>query len=162
MRYIGAGQVVGLRGLALNGGAVSEYASLATDAVSGDAVRPTRVLKLSKAEVLSAARSNAPVALALAQEVAAQAMRDQEMLAANLFRSIRSRVALHLLDLSTADAFGNLVVPASHREIADAIGSVREVVTRALERLQSECVITRRDGQLLLLNPERLRQISLK
>lgn len=161
MRYIGAGQLVGLMGLALDGGAVSGYPQLASEAVSGDAVRTTRVLRLSNADVLSVARSSAPVALALAREVAAQAMRDQAMLAANLFRSVQSRVALHLLDLSAPDPSGSLVVAASHREIADAIGSVREVVTRALDRLQSEGVISRRSGKLRLVHPERLRQISL-
>lgn len=161
MRYVGAGQVVGLRGLTLTAGIARDYAPFASDSVNGDAVRPSRIVRLAKADVLAAARASASVALALAREAAIQAMRDQQMLAANLFRPIRSRVALHLLDLSAPDRSGDLVVTASHRQIADAIGSVREVVTRALDRLQSEGLIERREGRLLLLRPERLSEISL-
>lgn len=58
-------------------------------------------------------------------------------------------------------ATGDLVVRASHRELADAIGSVREVVTRALDRLQGEGLVERREGRLVLLRPSGLREISL-
>lgn len=159
MRYIAVGQVVGLRGLVLDAGVETGSPSLASDTVNGDAVRPSRILHLAKAELMAVVRANATLALALAQEVAAQAMRDQEMLSANLFRSIRSRVALHLLHLS-APSNGELVVTVSHREIADAIGSVREVVTRALDRLQGEGLIARRDGRIVLRQPAQLRGIS--
>jgi len=46
---------------------------------------------------------------------------------------------------------GQLVVSASHRDIADAIGSVREVVSRAILWLRDEGLI-RRSGRVYVLH----------
>ena len=49
----------------------------------------------------------------------------------NMFLPVQARVARHLIDLASLQD-DVLVVTAGHQEIADAIGSVREVVSRAL------------------------------
>jgi CRP/FNR family transcriptional regulator, cyclic AMP receptor protein len=55
---------------------------------------------------------------------------------------------------------GSLVVDAGHQEIAAAIGSVREVVSRTLVGMREEAILDRRGGQTLLLDPARLHSIA--
>jgi CRP-like cAMP-binding protein len=55
---------------------------------------------------------------------------------------------------------GALVVAEGHREIADAIGSVREVVSRTLVRLREEGVVDRRQGETVLLDAAALHAIA--
>jgi CRP-like cAMP-binding protein len=64
-----------------------------------------------------------------------------------------------MLDLAERDA-GQLVVAASQQDIADAIGSVREVVSRAVLWLRDEGLI-RRSGRVYVLdNPAGLHAMT--
>jgi CRP-like cAMP-binding protein len=87
-------------------------------------------------------------------------MRDQELIATNVFSPIRTRVARHLLMLATKQG-REMVLRVSHQEIADAIGSVREVVSRALCRFQDEGLVERRGRLLVLRDPRALYEASL-
>ena len=61
-----------------------------------------------------------------------------EQTAVNAFGSVGQRVAAHLLDLASdrQRPGGRLVAHVSQQELADAAGSVREVVARALRDLR--------------------------
>ena len=160
VRYAGRGELIGARGLALGastGPATQRYGGRA---LNGEAIQDTTVLMLSRAGVTALARRRADVSWALTQEVAQQAMRDQELIATNVFSPIRTRVARHLLMLGMRQG-RELVLRASHQEIADAIGSVREVVSRALCRFQDEGLVERRGRLLVLTDPRALYQASL-
>jgi CRP/FNR family transcriptional regulator len=71
----------------------------------------------------------------------------------NVFLSVRQRVARHLLDLAVQEQPAGLVVHASHQDIADAIGSVREVVSRVIRELRTEGLVTRSGDTIVLPNP---------
>ncbi len=160
VRYAGHGELVGVRGLALGpttGPAVQRYGGRA---LNGEALHDTTVLLLNRDAVTGLARRRAEVSWALTQEIAQQAMRDQELIATNVFSPIRTRVARHLLMLGMKHG-RELVLRASHQEIADAIGSVREVVSRALCRFQDEGLVQRRGRFLVLTDPRALYQASL-
>jgi CRP/FNR family transcriptional regulator, cyclic AMP receptor protein len=86
----------------------------------------------------------------LCTEMARTMMGTYDMLTENLFQPVRARVARHMLDLAERDA-GQLVVTASQQDIADAIGSVREVVSRAILWLRDEGFI-RRSGRVYVLD----------
>jgi len=58
--------------------------------------------------------------------------------ATTVFGSMRERVAAHLLDAAEASPGGGLIAPVTHRDLAEALGSAREVVSRALADLQRE------------------------
>lgn len=124
-----------------------------------EALRDTLLLKLPPARFLELAQAEASVASALVMCLARLTVETEQMLEDGLFRSIRARVARHLLDLAVCrdDA---LVVAEGHREIADAIGSVREVVSRTLVRLREEGVVDRREGETVLLDPAALHAIA--
>jgi CRP/FNR family transcriptional regulator len=73
------------------------------------------------------------------------------------FASVRQRVARHLLDLASERQQGSeLTAAIGQQELADAVGTVREVVVRALRDLREEGLLqTGRDG-IVLIDPDRL------
>jgi CRP/FNR family transcriptional regulator len=78
--------------------------------------------------------------------------RDADALAGTVFGSVRQRVARHLLDLAaTQQRDQALVARVSQQELADAVGSVREVVTRVLRGMREDGLVrTGPDGIHLL------------
>jgi hypothetical protein len=49
-----------------------------------------------------------------------------------------------------------MVVPVSQRELADAVGTVREVVVRVLRELRCDGVLRTERDQIVILDPTRL------
>jgi CRP/FNR family transcriptional regulator len=100
-------------------------------------------------------QTDARVAWALAEEVSRRLYEVLEGFAGNVFGSVRQRVARHLLDLAAEHQSGAiLLAPVSQRELADAVGTVREVVARVLRELRDEGLIeTSRQGIALLDAP---------
>jgi CRP/FNR family transcriptional regulator, cyclic AMP receptor protein len=89
----------------------------------------------------------------LAEELNRRLYENLQQTAVNAFGSVRQRVALHVLDLASAQQVpgGALVARVSQQELAEAVGSVREVVARVLRDLrQSGLVETGPDGVRVL------------
>jgi CRP/FNR family transcriptional regulator, cyclic AMP receptor protein len=83
------------------------------------------------------ARRDARVAWALAEELHRQLYDNLQQTAINTFGSVKQRVAAALPDLASAQRpQDRLVAQVSQQELADAVGSVREVVARALRELR--------------------------
>jgi len=160
VRYAARGELVGVRGLALAHGPSPSTSPYGGASLNGDALQDSVLLLLPRAEVVAVARRHPELAWALSREIAEQAMQDQEMMATNVFSPIQARVARHLLMLARRDG-DELVFRASHQEIADSIGSVREVVSRALCRFQYKALVERRGRCLILRDPARLHAASL-
>jgi CRP-like cAMP-binding protein len=99
------------------------------------------------------------VAGAVYEEFAKVLFNSYEILAENVFLPVRQRVARHLLDLSVRSS-GVFCVSVSQQDIADAIGSVREVVSRAILRLRDEGLIKRGKNCYLLLDPAGLHRVA--
>jgi CRP/FNR family transcriptional regulator len=73
------------------------------------------------------------------------------------FSTVRQRVARHLLDLAVQRRRDSaLVAPVSQQELAAAVGTVREVVVRALHELRRDGLLETRRGGIGILAPERL------
>jgi CRP/FNR family transcriptional regulator len=71
--------------------------------------------------------------------------------------SVRLRVIYHLLALSApASGGGCRTCRVTRQQLADSVGSVREVVTRVLSELRRERLITGQD-RMFIQDPERLR-----
>ena len=100
-----------------------------------------------------AARRDARVAWALAEELNRRLYDTLQQTAVNAFGSVRQRVAAHLLDLASAQQRpdGRLVAQVSQQELADAVGSVREVVARVLRELRlARLVMTAPDSVVIV------------
>ena len=125
------------------------------------AVTDSRVLLLNLAAVQRLAQTNASVAWAFAQEVTRRLYDMLDELAGTAFASVKARVARHLLDLSNRNQeTGRWAVTATQQEIADSVGSVREVVARVLKELRAERLIEGAGGTTTILDPGGLHRTS--
>ena len=120
------------------------------------AVTAARVLYLNQARLRAAARAEAAVAWALLEQIVQYQLALTRLLAGTAFGSIRQRTAMHLLNLSMARPDGALVAPVTQQALADAVGTTRETVARALGELRSVGNIATVRGGVLLRDPERL------
>jgi CRP-like cAMP-binding protein len=163
IRYAWPGHIIGLPTLVL-ASAVEEFGPDRWQLYGGhrlyaEALRDTLILKMSPTRFLELAQSEESVAYAVAKSLAHFTVEAEQMLEDGLFLSIRARVARHLLDLAVSRD-GVLVVDEGHREIADAIGSVRAVVSRTLVRLRDEGLVDRRETETVLLDTAALHVIA--
>jgi CRP/FNR family transcriptional regulator len=103
---------------------------------------------LQPAIVRGLADRDARVATALLAETSERVLTFVAELSGNAFATVRQRLARHLLDLASERQAGpHLVAPLRQQELADAIGTVREVVVRVLRELREEGLVgTGRDG----------------
>jgi CRP/FNR family cyclic AMP-dependent transcriptional regulator len=104
------------------------------------------------------ARNDASVAWALAEESVHRLYDVLEELAGNAFASVRQRVARHLLDLAASrpGADGPLTALVSQQDLANSVGSVREVVARVLAELRVERLVRTSPGRVEILDPVRM------
>jgi CRP/FNR family cyclic AMP-dependent transcriptional regulator len=124
--------------------------------VSAQAVSRVVLWTLSSRRLRERALEVAPLAVAIAEDCAARVADAIEELSFLAFGTVHQRVARHLLDLAAADGQGTLVAAVTPQELADATGSVREVVGRVLKDLDA-CEVTRRSpAGILVLDVARL------
>jgi len=77
---------------------------------------------------------------------------------------VRERVARHLLDLAaqearvTGEAPPVLTVPVTQRQLAESVGTVREVVVRVLRDLREAGVVRTHADHIDVVDPVRLSQ----
>jgi CRP/FNR family transcriptional regulator, cyclic AMP receptor protein len=76
-------------------------------------------------------------------------------LEASAFGTVKQRLARHLLDLAVIRG-PELIVEMSHQELADSVGSVREVVQRALRALSRAEMVRTAPSSVVILDAERL------
>jgi CRP/FNR family transcriptional regulator len=74
----------------------------------------------------------------------------------SLFATVRQQVARHLVEMATRESDQRLVARVSVRELANSIGSVREVVSREIRRLIREAWIAPVNNGYALERPELL------
>jgi CRP/FNR family cyclic AMP-dependent transcriptional regulator len=148
VRYCRAGAILG---------AISLFSSPFSMPASVQAVTDAEVLAMSAPAIAHAADRDVALARALIDELSDRVLSFIAEIPGSAFATVRQRVARHLLDLATATQDGPaLVVTISQQALADAIGSVREVVVRALRELRAEGSIDTGHSGIVLLDPERL------
>lgn len=121
------------------------------------AITDTDLLVLDPASVHRAAGDLASVSGALLAEVSERAMSFISEIPGGVFTTVRQRVARHLLDLASGTQTGpELVARVDQQELASAVGSVREVVVRALRELREEGTVETGRGRVIIVDAERL------
>ncbi|WP_405970756.1 Crp/Fnr family transcriptional regulator [Streptomyces sp. NBC_00988] len=147
-RYWGPGQVVGLTSVVLHG------------APSGvEAIRRGSLLRLDPITLERLGRTDGKVAWAIAQELACRLVEGAANRVPQTFGSVRVRVAWHLLKLSV-DVEGRQTVRVTQQELADSVGSVREVVGRVLLALCDEGILCREGSTIVIRDPQRMASLS--
>ena len=147
VRYARPGDVLGIA--VLVGGPAS---------TSVQTVEPSSVFRISARTLTAAARRDPRVSWAIAEELNRRLYDTLEQTAVNAFGSVRQRVAAHLLDLASAQQHphGRLVARMSQQELADAAGSVREVVARVLRDFRVAGIVATTADSVVILDPARL------
>lgn len=108
------------------------------------------VRNLAKTEIEVAAAINAHLAMRVRQAYRLVAIRS--------LGNIRERVAYDLLDRASRSQLdgGRLEVTATQADLADSIGSSREVMSRALRDLRHAGIVDTAPGVVRVMSPERL------
>ena len=150
VRYARDGDVLGTP--AVIGGPVRTPVQAITDA---------RVLLLNATLARRLAETNGSLAWAFAKETTRRLYDLLDELAGTAFTSVRARVARHLLDLSVPHPeTGTWVVTATQQDIADAVGSVREVVARVLKELRDQRLVEVAARTTTILDPSALHRAA--
>lgn len=141
-------------------GALLGVASLFSDQripVSGVPLRSSTVVMLRPDLLRDLAMREPLVAASLMGELADRVMEYQAELLGSTFASLRQKVARHVLEMAVPlGDTGDLIAPVTQAELADAVGTSREVVVRILRDLREAGLVeTGRDG-VVLVAPERL------
>ena len=147
VRYARPGDVLGIA--VLVGGPASTCVQ---------AVEQSSVYRIDRRTLTVAARRDPAVSWAIAEELNRRLYAVLDQTAVNAFGSVRQRVAAHLLDLASdrQRPHGRLVARVSQQELADAAGSVREVVARALRDLRVAGIVATAADNVEILDPVRL------
>ena len=147
VRYVRPGDLLGVPALVGGPAPVFVQAMTAVTAFFFDVAHVKRV-----------ARADAAIAWAFAEESVHRLYDILEELAGNAFATVRQRVARHLLDLAASNPAtdGGLTARVSQQELADSVGSVREVVARVLAELRAEHLVRTAAGQVEVIDPIRL------
>jgi CRP/FNR family cyclic AMP-dependent transcriptional regulator len=127
-----------------------------------EVLRPATLLHLDEDHVRWLASRNVALSSALLTETVERLRAVYRMLAARAFTSVRVRVARDLVE--RADMSGGLGqgvhLAVTHQSLADATGSVREVVARAIRELRHENVIATNVDGITVLDPAALKRAA--
>lgn len=124
-----------------------------------EAVTDCTLLQLQPETLKSLVATSAAVRDLVFDELGASYVEVVELLAEGFFLSIRQRVARCVLDLAIRDDGKQLKVVATHQEIADTIGSVRQVVSRTISSFCTEGLLVRDDPGYILKRPSELHRL---
>jgi CRP/FNR family transcriptional regulator, cyclic AMP receptor protein len=120
----------------------------------GQSLSPTSVLEIDARRLEDSARRDVRLAYAMAEEVSDRLDEAIEQIKINAFGSVKQRVAAQLLDLaSTQGPAAPFVAEVSQQELADAVGSVREVVARALRDLRAAGIVATSTDRVEIVDP---------
>jgi CRP/FNR family transcriptional regulator len=138
-------------------GTLSLYAEPFVMPVTTQAVVDSELLAVRPGVVRRLADVDVRVARALLFELSERTAAFAAEIGGSAFSSVRQRVARHLLDLAAQHQRGpDLVAHVSQQELADAVGTVREVVVRTLRELRQEGLLETGRAGIRILAPERL------
>ena len=125
---------------------------------SASALEPS-IVYIVPGETLLALVADCPAARSIIELFAARLRHLTTVVEDLSFRSVVSRLAKMLLDSAVAEEGQSPVPRLTQDEMATIIGSVRDVVGRALRTLQKTNAIKIEGQRILVTDPEKLRRI---
>jgi CRP/FNR family transcriptional regulator len=147
VRYVRAGGLLGAP--ALVGGPAPVFVQALTDSA---------MYFMDVARVKRLVRTDADVAWCFASESVQRLYDVLEELAGNTFATVRQRVVRHLLDLAASRpaSDGRLTALVNQQDLANSVGSVREVVARVLHELRAASLVRTSPGRVEILDPVKM------
>jgi len=120
------------------------------------ALNPSRFFVFDPGTIVRLAERDLLVANALLAETSDRSISFELVGAEMTFATMRQRLSRHLLDLADVDGRGALVAFASQQDLAEAIGTYREVVVRILRDMRADGLIATERLEIHVRDPERL------
>ncbi len=155
-----SGRQVTLR-TATAGGSIGIAAVFASGAISAQAITDCDLLRLDTPKLVKLAHAHPDLAMAIARELSVRLIETYGEIVIRAHGSVHQRLARQLLHLSSVRGPQlPLTVTMSHSEIADAVGSAREVVTRHLHRFQTDGMLRLERGRITIVDPVRLHEAA--
>jgi CRP/FNR family transcriptional regulator, cyclic AMP receptor protein len=125
------------------------------------ALSDSQLLSFRPAVVRGWADRDPRVARALLTETSERVMSFVAEFSGHAFANVRQRIARHLLDLASDQRRSDeLLAPISQQELAEGVGTAREVVVRVLRELREEGAVETGRGGIVIRDPERLSGIG--
>ena len=152
-RYVDAGDLTGLAAL------LELAESALPPGLDADAVHDTVVLEFSLDAFQSTLHDEAAVGVAVCRYLFNELLAAQHALAGSVLLPVRSRVAAHLLDLAERRDH-HLIVVVTPQQLAAAVGSVREVVSRVLRQLEDIGLVRREHDHIVLRDSAALHRLA--
>ena len=150
IRYCRSGELLG---------AMSLFSDGFTEPATKQALVDSELLVMSPERIRDLARRDLSVAQALLAELSERARSFVNEIPGTAFATVRQRVARQLLDLASDDegrGGGELAVRITQQELAAEVGTVREVVVRALRQLRDSGAVQTERDRIVLLDPAQL------
>ena len=148
LRYGARGEVLGVPELLA--GSAPTYVTAFTDGA---------IVRLRTERFLELGGHEPALAWAVARHVAQLNLVMADNLTADVFLPVRARVARHLLDFARRGPEG-LTVTVTHQDLADATGSVRNVVSRVMQLFKAHNVIRRAGRDVVIVDPAALHCVA--
>jgi len=147
IRYLTSGDLVGT--------SILDHASVTSHI---ELLEPSVLLNLDAERLMAEAARRPDLALALVDELIVRLRLAYRALAAHAFMSVRTRVAIDLMERARlrGPVHAGQEIDVTQQSLADATGSVREVVSRALGQLRREGVLAKNADGITVLDPEAL------
>lgn len=129
------------------------------------ATMPTRALFLPRSRLLELCHRRPAVALALLETLARRVRRFAELAGDLVFREVAQRVARYLEAAARAEglpieAGTTFELTLTQEQLAAQLGTVRELVARALGQLRRHHVVSQRGRRVSILDPARLTALA--
>jgi CRP/FNR family transcriptional regulator len=122
-----------------------------------EAITDGRLLELTGHDLETVAAQHPTLAWALALEISSRLRESIESLAEASFGTLRARLVRHLFEVAVAgDDGGSLIVPATQQDLADSLGTVREVIARLVGQLRDAGLVEVARGAMVILDEEGL------
>lgn len=124
-------------------------------------ITESTLVTLDTKVVRALAATELEMSTAISLDLAMRIRDSYRLIAVRSLGNIRERVAYDLLDRAAQSQLvvGRLEVTATQADLADSIGSSREVMSRALRDLRAEGIVETAPGLIRVLDPERLAAI---
>ncbi len=129
---------------------------------SAVAVEPTRLLFLPRAEVLRLCRRRPQVAVAMLRTMARRVRHFAGIVSDLAFRPVTERLARYLDAAAGAPVKPGAAVDLTltQAQLAARLGTVRELVARALSQLEASQIIARKRSRIIVRDPTRLAALA--
>jgi CRP/FNR family transcriptional regulator, cyclic AMP receptor protein len=148
--YLGPGNVIGT------------VEKESTDQIRIQVIAPTTLWHLDSGHVHALIKRRPDFIQAMLDEATHGLRHSFRVLAASAFTTVRARVARDLTQRASLSGplRAGIHVLVTHQSLADATGSVREVVARALQTMKQEGVIDTGWGSVTVLDPDALARLA--